>query len=48
MYSTEPNEYEYCEKLYQSGMTISDAVNQTSMHFYGEQIREFESHLASL
>ena len=48
MYSTEPKEYEFCENLHKSGMDISEAVHQTSMHFYGDQIREFESHISSL
>lgn len=48
MYSTEPNEYEFCENLVKQGIPLNEAINKTSMHFYGDQIREFESHISSL
>ncbi|GLT20474.1 type IV secretion system protein TraC [Vibrio zhanjiangensis] len=44
MYSTEPNEYEYCENLVKQGVPLMEAIDQTSMHYYGDDIREFESH----
>ncbi|KFI12060.1 type IV secretion system protein TraC [Vibrio coralliilyticus] len=45
MYSTEPNEYEYCENLVNLGVPLMEAIDRTSMHFYGDEIREFESHI---
>ncbi len=48
MYSTEPNEYEFCENLVNQGVPLINAIHQTSMHFYGDQIREFETHLAAM
>ncbi|OEE72840.1 type IV secretion system protein TraC [Vibrio genomosp. F6] len=45
MLSTEPHEFEYCENLVNQGMPLSDAIDQTSMHFYGDEIREFKEKL---
>ncbi|MFB9214236.1 type IV secretion system protein TraC [Vibrio sinaloensis] len=41
MFSTEPKEYEYCENLYNQGIPLEKAIEQTSMHFYGKEIEEF-------
>ncbi|MBE3653862.1 type IV secretion system protein TraC [Vibrio navarrensis] len=41
MFSTEPKEFEYCENLYKQGMALEDAIEQTSMHFYGKEIEAF-------
>lgn len=43
--STEPNEYEFCEKLMNSGMTLMDAIEATAEHFYGKEIKTFEAAL---
>lgn len=39
--STEPHEAEHCETLMKQGMDVMDAVNQTAMHYYGEEIELF-------
>ncbi|MCU8488072.1 type IV secretion system protein TraC, partial [Vibrio vulnificus] len=41
MFSTEPKEFEYCENLYKQGMALEEAIEQTSMHFYGKEIEAF-------
>lgn len=40
--STEPSEYEYCEKLHQAGMPLIEAVEKTAWNFYPDEMREFE------
>lgn len=40
--STEPHEFEYCEKLMNQGMPLMDAINATAEHFYGPEIVAFE------
>lgn len=39
--STEPTEFEFCEKLMNQGMDVIDAVETTAEHFYGKEIAEF-------
>lgn len=39
--STEPHEAQYCETLMKQGIDVMDAVNQTAMHFYGDEIKLF-------
>ncbi|HDM8071945.1 type IV secretion system protein TraC [Vibrio harveyi] len=41
MFSTEPKEFEYCENLYKQGMSLEEAIEKTSMHFYGKEIEAF-------
>lgn len=41
--STEPHEFEYCERLMNQGIPLMDAVNQTAEHFYGDDINTFNS-----
>ncbi|SON53432.1 protein of unknown function [Vibrio tapetis subsp. tapetis] len=42
MLSTEPHEFEYCENLVQAGHALESAIEQTSMHFYGDEIHAFQ------
>ena len=42
MLSTEPSEYEYCEKLTEQGHTLKEAINKTAWHFYPKEMDEFE------
>lgn len=41
--STEPNEYQYCEKLIDSGIPLLDAVDKTAWHFYPDDMAQFET-----
>ena len=43
LFSTEPNEYQYCEKLTHCGMSIEEAVEKTAWHFYPDEMQEFEA-----
>ncbi len=43
--STEPHEYEFCEKLMDEGMPLMDAIEVTAEHFYGQDIKVFEAAL---
>lgn len=39
--STEPHEAQYCETLMKQGIDVMDAINQTAMHYYGDEITLF-------
>jgi conjugal transfer ATP-binding protein TraC len=41
--STEPHEFEYCENLMNQGLSLMEAVNQTAEHFYGKEIKTFNT-----
>ncbi|MEZ8082812.1 type IV secretion system protein TraC [Enterovibrio norvegicus] len=41
--STEPHEFEYCEKLMNKGTPLMEAVNMTAKKFYGDEIDRFNS-----
>lgn len=43
--STEPHEFEFCEKLMNKGMPLMEAIECTAEQFYGDEIREFEQAL---
>lgn len=43
--STEPHEAEYCETLMKQGINVMDAVNQTAMHYYGDEIEIFNQQI---
>ncbi|HIF9186972.1 TPA: type IV secretion system protein VirB4, partial [Photobacterium damselae] len=43
LYSTEPKEYEYCERLTQNGVPLLDAIEQTAWHFYPDNMTTFEA-----
>ncbi|MUK51112.1 type IV secretion system protein TraC [Aliivibrio fischeri] len=43
LFSTEPNEYQYCEKLNEHRIPLIDAVEKTAWNFYPNEMQEFEN-----
>ena len=45
-YSTEANEFEYCDNLVKEGMDTLDAIEATAQHFYGQEISDYQRALS--
>lgn len=46
MLSTEPKEFECCEKLINQGVPLLEAIEQTAQQFYPEDMAKFDAVLA--